>query len=275
LRPGTLTVIAGATGAGKTQLGLAWARRGEVDEGAEGVIIDLTSRGDSQNHEIYSAAQRGRPLREHALDRRFEPAALWEPAPRPGSILRPFAHAGRRVTRPDMDPEAWHAWKSDMARVLRGSAAFLYSHFARGTRRVVIDGLEPTEQAADSVQYDFVEYLHHHVLKQDDDWAAREVLREQYRAHEAMVLAHRYDHRQVATVVLSTTAEVLLDDLVAAPMTRGGLLATASTVILMGRTAESGRLGRALCVVKHRGSACRDDFLPYTITGEGIVFPEK
>ena len=33
LLPGTLTVLAGATGAGKTQLGLRWADQGRLAEG--------------------------------------------------------------------------------------------------------------------------------------------------------------------------------------------------------------------------------------------------
>jgi KaiC/GvpD/RAD55 family RecA-like ATPase len=275
LRPGTITVIAGATGAGKTQLGLAWAERGTVDDPAPGVVIDLTSRGDSQNHEAYHTAHHGRALGEFDLGNRLDPSSLWDRSLFPGRLLRPFALVGRRVTRPDLDAEAWHAWKCDLARVLRGSAAFLYTHFVRGARRIVIDGLEPTDTAAESVQFDFVEYLHHHVLKQEDEWTAREVLREAYRAHEAQVLAHPYDHAGLATLVLATTPEVMLHDLVAAPVGRGGLFATASTVILMGRTSDAGRLGRALCVVKHRGSACRDEFLPYTITADGLQFPES
>ena len=50
LLPGTLTVVAGATGVGKTQLGLHWANAGLSAEGRRGVVCDLTSRGDSQNH---------------------------------------------------------------------------------------------------------------------------------------------------------------------------------------------------------------------------------
>src|SRR6516225_6589921 len=57
LIPGTLTVVAGATGAGKTQLGLRWADSGGIEEGRRGVICDLTSRGDSQNHAAYAARQ--------------------------------------------------------------------------------------------------------------------------------------------------------------------------------------------------------------------------
>src|SRR5438105_12040600 len=54
LLPGTLTVVAGATGVGKTQLGLRWADMGRREEGRRGVICDLTSRGDSQNHAGYA-----------------------------------------------------------------------------------------------------------------------------------------------------------------------------------------------------------------------------
>ena len=55
LLPGTLTVVAGATGAGKTQLGLRWADAGLRAEGHRGVLCDLTSRGDSQNHAPYAS----------------------------------------------------------------------------------------------------------------------------------------------------------------------------------------------------------------------------
>src|SRR3954454_19812068 len=44
LMPGTLTVLAGATGAGKTQLGLRWADAGLKADGRRGVVCDLTSR---------------------------------------------------------------------------------------------------------------------------------------------------------------------------------------------------------------------------------------
>src|SRR3954471_14075252 len=57
LLPGTLTVVAGATGIGKTQLGLKWACAGAAPEGSRGVICDLTSRGDSQNHLMYARSQ--------------------------------------------------------------------------------------------------------------------------------------------------------------------------------------------------------------------------
>ena len=71
----------------------------------------------------------------------------------------------------------------------RGSSAarsgFFYQHLARGCRRVVFDGLEPAERFSDSIQFEFFEYVYHHVLRKEDEWAAREWLREKYRAFEA------------------------------------------------------------------------------------------
>src|SRR5439155_20708937 len=54
LLPGTLTVVAGATGIGKTQLGLQFARAGQGQEGRCGIIFDMTCRGDSQSHADYA-----------------------------------------------------------------------------------------------------------------------------------------------------------------------------------------------------------------------------
>ena len=48
LLPGTLTVVYGATGIGKTHLGLAFADHGRAADGRRGLIVDLNARGDSQ-----------------------------------------------------------------------------------------------------------------------------------------------------------------------------------------------------------------------------------
>ena len=257
LKPGTLTVIAGATGAGKTQLGLRWANQGAIKEGQRGVFFDLTSRGDPQHQEDYATRQFGWSLQE-ANDLSARAGSILEESMALPELFRPFAQIGRRATRPDVDPDAWHAWKTDMSRVLREGATFSYGQLARGVRRLVFDGLEPAERASDSIQFDYFEYLYEKVIRQDFDWAAREVLRERYRAHEQEVLARPYNAAAVGCLVLYTTPQVMLDDLLADPIGRGDLFATANTVIAMGRTREDGALGRALCVLKHRGSACDD-----------------
>jgi hypothetical protein len=176
------------------------------------------------------------------------------------------------VTRGDLEADQWHEWKGDLARIFRCSVGFFYQHLARGSRRVVFDGLEPADRFSDSIQFDFFEYVYHHVLRKEDEWAAREWLREKYRSFEAEVLHHRYDHRHVGCVYLYTTPQVMLDELLTQPISQGDIFTNANTIILMGRTRHNGRLGRALSVVKHRGSACGEEILPYRIAEEGFVF---
>jgi KaiC/GvpD/RAD55 family RecA-like ATPase len=54
LLPGTLTTVVGSTGIGKTQLGLQFANAGLKQDGARGIVFDMCSRGDSQNHADYA-----------------------------------------------------------------------------------------------------------------------------------------------------------------------------------------------------------------------------
>jgi KaiC/GvpD/RAD55 family RecA-like ATPase len=274
LLPGTLTVLAGATGIGKTQLGLRWAAQGGLDEGRRGVVCDLTSRGDAQNHNVYAEQQFGWELGEFSLDRPLDLGSVWDLDLAPGDYLHPFAHTGRRVTRRDLEPDDWHAWKSDLARVLRLSVSFFYRNFIRGSRRVVVDGIEPTERFSESIQFEFFEYVYHQILRKEDEWAARELFREKYRENEPAVLSHRYDHRSIGCLYLYTTPHVMLDDLLAEPIGEGDIYSNANTIILMGRTRGEGRLGRALHVAKHRGSACSDEVVPYRITDRGLVIGE-
>jgi len=272
LLPGTLTVVAGATGVGKTQLGLRWADAGSSAEGRRGVLCDLTSRGDSQGHLAYASRLFGWELTRYpvALAPDFDRA--WDFSRAIGDYFHPVERAGRRVTRADLDPDQWHEWKSDLARVLRCAAGFFYQHFARGAQRVVFDGLEPAERFSESIQFEFFEYIYHHVLRQDDEWAAREWFREQYRAQEQAVLHHRYDQRSIGCLYLYTTPQVMIEELMAQPIGPGDIFSNASTIILMGRTRHDGRFGRALFIPKHRGSRCGDEILPYRITDQGLVF---
>jgi KaiC/GvpD/RAD55 family RecA-like ATPase len=271
LIPGTLTVIAGATGAGKTQLGLRWADAGLPAESHRGVLCDLTSRGDSQNHADYASRLFGWKLSEYPLTPSFDHERAWDFARSVGDYFRPVARQGRRVTQADLEPEQWHEWKSELSRVFRCAAGFFYQHFVQGSRRVVFDGLEPVERFSASIQFEFFEYIYHHVLRQDDEWAAREWFREKYRANADAVMRHRYDQRAIGCLYLYTTPHVMLDDLLAQPISQGDIFSNANTIILMGRTQQNGRLGRALAIPKHRGSACGDEFIGYRITDDGLV----
>ncbi|MDB5353324.1 MAG: hypothetical protein JWN86_4571 [Planctomycetota bacterium] len=275
LLPGTLTVIAGATGVGKTQLGLSWADSGREREGRRGIICDLTSRGDAQNHADYARKLFDWIVRPESLDGIARLDDLWDFSKDPGDYVHPFARAGRRVTRRDLEPDDWHAWKSDLARILRSAATYFYSQFVRGTRRVVVDGIEPTERFSESIQFEFFEYLYHQVLRKEDSWAAREVLRERFRGEVEQVEAHRYSHAEIGCLYLYTTPHVLLDDLIGQPIGEGDIFTNANTILLMGRTREAGRMGRALYVAKHRGSACGDEIIPYRLTDRGLVIEER
>jgi len=79
-----------------------------------------------------------------------------------------------------------------------------------------------------------------------------------------------YDHRDVGCVLLYTTHEVMLDDLLERPLESGDVLSNANTIILMGKVREGNRMGRALHVAKHRGSACDDSIVPFEITSTGM-----
>lgn len=271
LLPGTLTVIAGATGVGKTQLGLRWADHGAAADGRRGVVCDLTSRGDAQNHAEYARKQFGWPLAPFDIDAPLDLTSVWDFDRPLGDYMHPFSKSGRRVTRRDLEPDDWHAWKGDLARVLRLSVSFFYQNLVRGSRRVVVDGIEPTERFSDSIQFEFFEYFYHQVLRKQDDWAARELFREKYRENEPRVLSRRYDHASVGCLYLYTTPHVMLDDLIVQPIGEGDIFSNANTIILMGRTRDGGKLGRAFYVAKHRGSACSDEIVPYRITDDGLV----
>jgi hypothetical protein len=136
----------------------------------------------------------------------------------------------------------------------------------------VFDGIEPVGRFSESIQFEFFEYIHRHILRQSDDWAAREWLREQFRAHQDAVMLHRYRERSIGCVFLYTTPHVMLDELLSQPISEGDIFSNANTIILMGRTRHNGRFGRALAIPKHRGSACGDEIRPYRITEAGLLF---
>src|SRR3954454_8720982 len=96
LLPGTLTVVAGATGVCKTQVGLKWADSGRLAEGRRGIVCDLSSRGDAQNHHAYALDQFGWDLREHSTDGPLDLGTVWDFEHHPGEYFHPFARAGRR-----------------------------------------------------------------------------------------------------------------------------------------------------------------------------------
>ena len=271
LIPGTLTVVMGASGIGKTQLGIRFADEGRGQEGEPGIVFDLTSRGDSQNHAEYASRLAGWELTHREVGDRADVSDFWDATRTRADYMHVFQHSGRRVTAGDMDAESWRQWKQEQAKKLDQTIAFFYGNFVHGVRRCVIDGVEPADKASDSIQFELFEYIYHQILRKEHDWVARDLFRIGFRERVDEVTKHAYDHQSVSCLLLYTSHEVMLDDLLTRPIESGDVLSNANTIILMGKTREGNRMGRALHVAKHRGSACDDSIVPFAITDEGLV----
>ncbi len=270
LLPGSLTVVMGATGIGKTQLGLSFANHGRHQEGEPGILFDLTARGDSQNHQDYASRLCDWQLRQQPAGLQVHPERVWERDATRRDSFHIFQHRGRRVTASDMDADQWREWKYEQAKKLDQTIAFFYGNFVHGVRRCVIDGIEPTDRASDSIQLEMFEYIYHQILHKEHDWVARDLFRIGFRSNAEKVQQHQYDHNDVGCLLLYTSHEVMLDDLITRPIQSGDLLSNANTIILMGKTREGSKMGRALHVAKHRGSACDESIVPFEITEQGL-----
>ncbi|MEE2936270.1 MAG: ATPase domain-containing protein [Planctomycetota bacterium] len=275
LLPGTLTVVMGATGIGKTQLGLTFADHGRQQEGERGILFDLTARGDSQNHQAYAERICNWQLNEQCVDGTLVPEQIWDKPLARRDYLHIFRQSGRRVTAGDMDSDAWREWKYEQAKKLDRAIAFFYGNLANGVRRCVIDGIEPVTKAADSIQLEMFDYIYHQILRKEHDWVARDLFRVGFREQAERVEQHAYDHHAVACLLLYTSHEVMLDDLITRPIESGDELSNANTIILMGKTREGNRMGRALHVAKHRGSVCDESIVPFQISESGLILNES
>ncbi|GAB4148275.1 MAG: ATPase domain-containing protein [Planctomycetaceae bacterium] len=271
LLPGTLTVVMGATGIGKTQLGLQFANQGKEQEGESGVLFDMTTRGDSQNHQDYATRLFDWTLTVRDSGINFDPDNIWNREQARADYCHFFRRDGRRVTFGDLDPDSWREWKTELARKLEQAIAFMYGNFVHGVRRCVIDGIEPAEQESDSFQMHVFDYVYHQILRKEHDWLARDLFRVRYRANESIVQKHEYDHREIGCLLLQTTHEVMLEDMIGRPISSGDVLSNANTIIQMGKIREGNQIRRALYVAKHRGSACSEDIVPFEITETGLV----
>ncbi len=260
----------GATGIGKTQLGVSYANAGRNQEGESGIIFDLTTRGDSQNQAEYAERMFEWTIRQRTLVDRIDCGVVWDRNEIRSDYLHVFNRGGRRVTIGDMEPEQWQEFKADLMRRLDQTIAFFYGNFVHGVRRVVIDGVEPTERDADSFQFHLFDYIYHQILRKEHDWLARDLFRVHFRSQQATVDQHAYDHQSVGGLLLYTSHEVMLDDLISRPIQSGDVLSNANTIIMLGKTRDGNRIGRALYVAKHRGSACDDEILPFEITENGL-----
>lgn len=277
LFPGSLTVVYGATGVGKTQLGLTFAANGKRYEGRRGIIFDMTARGDSQRHGEYTKRLFGWDLRtwDHVArpgqENPFPPASAVETM----HYCHEFDYGGRlaeyQVNKPEGRQFRWD-WLAAYSRRWKRVLPFFYFHFAHGVRRVVVDGVDPTQAAHESIQLHLFEELYRKIIHQDSESLGMEILIPVWR-HRGFIEQRLYHHEQVTTLLLVTTEENLLDDLIARKVGEGDIGASANTAVLMGKRVMEGKVGRALYVAKHRGSACSEEIAAYDITDQGLVFP--
>ena len=271
--PGTLTVIYGATGIGKTHLGLTFADHGRVADGARGVVLDMNGRGDSQQHDEYAARLFTWALKPWThtvtpMAHPYPPAdqmeAFYSNALRWVGRVRDF-----QVPTPDGSYEFDWNWKASYNHALYTVRPFLYFHFAAGTRRIVVDGVEPMESPADSIQFFMFDELYRKAIHRDAETLGMEICLPVWQ-HREFIESHRYDHAELTTVLLVTTEETRIEDLLARKVATGDIGATANTIIVMGSERVGSRVARMLCVVKHRGSPMSDEIVEYKITARGI-----
>ena len=269
LIPGTLTAVVGATGIGKTQLGVQFARAGIDDARRPGVIFDMSSRGDSQSHAEYARRIFDWNLTVADADQQVQLDAFFANR-QPGEYLHIFDYHGRRVTKRDLDWDDWHTWQAQLNARLRAAIAFLYGNFVRGCERVVIDGIEPTDRPGESIQFNLFEYLYHQILRKDPEWVARDLFREAYLRNAAEISRHIYDPARIGCLLLYTSHETMLDDLISRRLDEGDVLSNANTIIYLGKVRSGDRLTRALYIAKHRGSVCDERIVPCGITDAGL-----
>lgn len=274
LIPGTLTVIVGTTGIGKTQLGIQFAAAGQTQEGRRGILFDMAARGDSQSHADYARRMCDWQLLEANPREDLDLEHFFAAHRQFGDYQHVFDYRGQRVTRRDLDWDAWQDWQSQLNTKLRNAIGFFYGNFVQGVRRTVVDGIEPTDRPGESIQYNLFEYVYHQVLRKESEWVARDLFRERYRQNGEAAAAHIYDPRQISCVLLCTSHETMLDDLISRPLDEGDAISNANTLILMGKIRDGQKIGRGLYIAKHRGSACEERIVPYQINDRGLYLVE-
>jgi KaiC/GvpD/RAD55 family RecA-like ATPase len=267
-------VVVGATGIGKTQLGIQFAQQGLEQDGERGIIFDMTSRGDMQNHADYAERLFDWTLKESPVGKGVHPDNVWSRETARFDSMHIFNRSGRRVTISDMDFDDWKAWKVDLSKKINEAIYYFYGNFIHGVRRCVIDGVEPTDKPSDSFQFHMFEYIYNQILRKESDWVARDLFRVKFRANEERVNKHPYDYKKVGCLLLYTCHEMMLDEMIERHIESGDVLSNANTIILMGKFRDGMKMGRAVCVSKHRSSAIDESIVPFTINEQGLQFED-
>ena len=269
LIPGTLTVIVGATGIGKTQLALQYANEGAAREGCRGVIFDLSTRGDSQSHGEYTRRMFSWEMEQTDRQSQATGPAVFQTR-RQGDYLHVFDGVGRGVSRGNVNVDTWHDWQAILNARLEATIAFLYGAFIGGAQRVVVDGIEPVDRPDESVQLELFQYVYHQIVRKRADWVARDLLRQDYRGNQEQVERHHYDAEKIGCLLMQTSRESMLEELISRPLDQGDLLSGANTVIYMGKLRDGKKISRGLYIAKHRGSVCEESIATYEIDDAGL-----
>ena len=204
-------------------------------------------------------------------ERRWEVTDFFQSDNPRGDYLHVFDYHGRRVTRRDLEFEDWQNWQAELNAKLRTAIGFLYGNFVDGKRRIVVDGVEPADRPQESIQFQLFEYVYHQIVRKDPEWVARDLLREAYRRHSEEAARNRYDPGQIACLLLYTSHESMLEELLSRPLDEGDLLSNANTLIYLGKLRDGNRIRRGLYIAKHRGSVCCDEIRMYEITDRGLT----
>jgi KaiC/GvpD/RAD55 family RecA-like ATPase len=272
LLPGTLAVIYGATGIGKTHLGLSFCDHGARADGARGIVFDMNARGDSQQHHAYAARLHGWDLKRwtHTVLPMADPYPPAEQMQAFYCDALPWVGKVRDYQVPTADGlEFDWSWKAQYNQAFYTVRPFVYFHLGAGSRRIVVDGIEPMDVPGDYIQPYIFDDLYRKVIHRDSETIGMEICLPVWQ-HKAFIDAHRYDHAAVTTLLLVTTEETQLEHLIARKVAAGDIGAVANTIVVMGSERVGNRLGRFLCVVKHRGSAKSDDIVEYRVTERGF-----
>ena len=270
LLSGTMTVLIGSTGIGKTQFGLQYANAGLKQECKRGILFDMAARVDPQGHNEYAQRLFNWTLHEEEPERRFDHQAFWNMSYSIGDYFRALTHKGRRVTKRDLDFDQWNDWQAELSKHLDATIAYFFGHFVRGCKRCVVDGIEPVQHQGESIQFELLEYIYHQIIRKEPDWVARDLFRQHYCENAEPIQQHLYRREEIGCVVNYTTAETLLDAMIEKPLDEGDLLAVANTIIYLGKIRAGHKFRRAMYVAKHRGSICPDEILLYDIDDYGL-----
>jgi len=270
LLPDTMTVLVGSSGIGKTQFGLQFLHATGSPDERPGIIYDLSTRGDSQNHADYAKRMFDRVLQDENPERRIDYDTFFSSDKCWGDYLRVFTSRGRKVTRRDLDFDQWHDWQAELSKHLDTTIGFFFHHFTRSVRRFIVDGIEPVEHQGESIQFELLEYIYHQIVRKEPDWVARDLFRQHYREYTEQIARHLYHKEDIGCMVLYTAPETSLDAMIERPLDEGDLLVGANTIIYLGKIRDGAKFRRAMYVSKHRGSVCPDEILLYEIDDRGL-----